>query len=365
MRLNNKSAFTLVELLVVIAIIGILIALLLPAIQAAREAARRAECISNLKQFGIALHNYHSARKSFPAGAIINPADASDVYATANTSLLPYFEDSALHSIYNPNKPWESQADGVAGVVIRVFKCPSSTAPNPFIDPLFSDWAKDGVLGITEYSYSMGYTDSFCVKKSGGPGKVPKSQRGMFSPAFGASIRQITDGTSKSIAMGDAAGGPNWLVCRKQSAPPNDVTKWTARCTVGNWQKSSSGEIPDASMGWIIGEPNNDFYISQLGSRSSIFACTIEPMNKSPVTETYLNLAFYGAEATAMEMLPNYECKASFAGGQHAVSNFRSDHPGGCNFLMADGSVAFITESIDIAAYRARSTIAADDIFSD
>jgi prepilin-type processing-associated H-X9-DG protein len=88
-------------------------------------------------------------------------------------------------------------------------------------------------------------------------------------------------------------------------------------------------------------------------------------MNKSPVTETFLSLAKYSSEAQLMDLSPTYECKASFEGGQHSVSNYRSDHRGGCNFLMGDGSVAFLNESIDIAAYRYRSTIAAEDIFSD
>lgn len=358
---GHIKGFTLVELLVVIAIIGILVALLLPAIQSAREAARRASCVNNLKQYGIALHNYHSNNKSFPLGAKLKPND-SDVYATANTMLLPYFEDSALHSIYNQNRPWESQAPGVAAVVISVFKCPSSSAPNPFVDPLFVQWAKDGVLGVSEYAYCFGYTDAFCVRDGGTAGKVPRSQRGMFGLAFGASIRQITDGTSKTIAMGDAAGGPNWLVCSANAKPPNDINQWAPRCREGDWALSSNKEIPDASIGWIIGEPNSAGYKTTLGARSSIYACTIEPMNKSPVTETFLDVNSYLGEAIAARMNSNYECKASFNDGRHAVSNFRSDHPGGCNFLMADGSVTFLNEGIDIAVYRARSTIAGDEV---
>ena len=103
LRAGKRIAFTLVELLVVIAIIGILVALLLPAIQAAREAARRAQCINNLKQFGIALQNYHSSNKAFPMGAVM--LSPTQVYTNANASLLPYFEESSLHSIYNPKKP--------------------------------------------------------------------------------------------------------------------------------------------------------------------------------------------------------------------------------------------------------------------
>jgi prepilin-type N-terminal cleavage/methylation domain-containing protein/prepilin-type processing-associated H-X9-DG protein len=369
----RRAAFTLVELLVVIAIIGILVALLLPAIQAAREAARRAQCLNNLKQFGIALHNYHSSNKSFPKGAILRKDTGSpnaDVFASATTTLLPYFEDTALHSIYDQKEQWEDQKDYVAGTVITVFKCPSSTAPNPITDALLKSYAPpDGTIGLIEYAFCMGYTDAFCLRGLAEPGRVKKSQKGAFSVAFGASIRQITDGTSKTLAVGDAAGGPNWMVCGDVTlpAPPNDVTKWAPRCTVdGPFRPKPDGTgNADASIGWIIGEPNSNAFIGPLGARSSLYGSTIEPMNKSPVTHTYVDVFTLAGENIAQGVNPTYECKASFEGGKHAVSNYRSDHPGGCNFLMADGSVTFLNESIDIAAYRYRSTIAGEDVFSD
>jgi prepilin-type N-terminal cleavage/methylation domain-containing protein len=368
MKTRRCSAFTLVELLVVIAIIGILVALLLPAIQAAREAARRSQCINNLKQFGIALHNYHSTNKSFPKGAIYKN-DNIDVFASANTTLLPYFEDTALHSLYDQNEQWENQQDpdtepSVAAVAIPVFKCPSSGAPNPFTDPLLAEWSKpDGTYGVTEYAWCMGFTDAFCLVNLGEPGRVAKSQKGMFNLAFGASIRQITDGTSKSIAIGDASGGPDWLVCRAVSN-----VLGSPRCTLPAAPKPGTDEIPDATMGWIIGEVSSEFWRPQLGDRSSIYGSTIEPMNKNPVTATFMNGGQMFAENMKQRNDPSYTCHSSFdtgPAGLHSVSNYRSNHPGGCVFGMGDGSVTFLTEGIDMAAYRARSTIAADDIFSD
>jgi len=104
-----RRGFTLVELLVVIAIIGILIALLLPAVQAAREAARRMQCSNNLKQIGLALHNYHTAFRCFPAGATVSVptgCNGSDCRGTAMmVVLLPYLEQSALEQIYHPYYP--------------------------------------------------------------------------------------------------------------------------------------------------------------------------------------------------------------------------------------------------------------------
>jgi prepilin-type N-terminal cleavage/methylation domain-containing protein/prepilin-type processing-associated H-X9-DG protein len=351
---NRRSdrGFTLVELLVVIAIIGILAALLLPAIQAAREAARRSQCVNNLKQFGLALQNYHSSKNSFPQGGVM--LTISDVFTNANAALLPYFEEAALHSLYDAKRPWESQPDNVPGTPIAVFKCPSSSAPNPFVDILMNpSWAKDQRYGITEYAYCMGYTDAFCIQPDvplkPKVGRFKKETQGMFSLAWGASIRQITDGTSKTMAMGDASGDPKWQLC----TGPGCSTP----------EKDPKGQPSSAAVGWIIGEPNSNSYKPQLGPKPSIYGCTIEPMNKSPVTETFMNygqlLADYGNST------PGHYCAASYDGGKHSVSNYRSDHPGGCNFLMADGSVTFLNEGIDMNNYRARSTIAGGEVFSE
>jgi prepilin-type processing-associated H-X9-DG protein/prepilin-type N-terminal cleavage/methylation domain-containing protein len=352
---RSRVAFTLVELLVVIAIIGILVALLLPAIQAARESARRAQCINNLKQYGLAMHNYHATNKSFPPGVIMK--SATQYFTNANASLLPYFEESSLHGLYDPNVPWEKQTDGVAATAIPIFKCPSSSAPNPIVDPLLAKYAKDGIYGIGEYAYCMGYTDAYCTRPTIPPplhtaGRVHPSQRGMFNLAFGASIRQIVDGTSKTMAMGDASGDEKWRICRGAGCtnpPANDP----------------NGQPAQAAVAWIIGEPISSAFLGEVGPKSSIFASTIDPMNKNPVTESFVSMSQYGPDTVAHNNNPNHFCRASFEGGQHASSNFRSDHNGGCNFLMADGSVAFLSEDIDMTAYRARSTIGAEDIASE
>jgi prepilin-type processing-associated H-X9-DG protein len=176
----------------------------------------------------------------------------------------------------------------------------------------------------------------------------------MFNLAFGASIRQIVDGTSKTIAMGDASGDEKWQICRG------------AGCT-NSPESSPNGQLAHAAVAWIIGEPISTPYLSKVGRKPSIFGSTIDPMNKNPVTESFISMGQYGPDTVAHNTNPNHYCRASFDNppGQHASSNFRSDHSGGCNFVMADGSVAFLTEDINMTAYRARSTIAAEDIASE
>ena len=359
MMRKRQQAFTLVELLVVIAIIGILVALLLPAIQAAREAARRMQCVNNLKQFGIGLQTYHAAKKSFPPGALLK-SSANDIYASACTSLLPYFEEAALHNLYNQDKQWEDQDLTVTATPISIFKCPSSALPNPLVDPLLGNAVDATVFGVIEYGFCVGYTDAFCVKQdvpgSLKMGRIPKDQQGMFNMVNGISIRHMTDGTSKTIAIGDASGGPKWSVCHRN---PNNKP-----CAAADLVPNPLGEIPTAGMGWIIGEPSSTAFFGILGPRTGLYGCTVEPMNKFPVTDTFLDFGQYATDTLKLKDSSHY-CHASFDGGKHAVSNYRSDHPGGCNFLMADGSVAFLSESIDMNDYRARSTIAGEEVFDE
>lgn len=346
---NLARAFTLVELLVVIAIIGVLVALLLPAVQAAREAGRRAQCLNNLKQFGLALQNYHSSHNKFPPGTLMKQKQM-DFYANANAALLPHFEQANLLRLYNPNAQWEDQELGVASTVIPMFKCPSSSADNPLVDVALGTVVDESTYGLTEYAYCMGATDAFCAREGMKAGEIPTSQQGMFNLVWGASIRQITDGTSNTIAMGEASADPRWKVCH------------LAGCTEEGIAATPGGDARVVGMGWIVGEPNSTLHYAALGPRSGMYASTIEPMNKYPLTDTYVDLPQYIADYTAFKANPGHYCRPSTEGGRHSASNFRSDHSGGCNFLMADSSVSFVSEGIDLAVYRARATISGDEV---
>jgi prepilin-type N-terminal cleavage/methylation domain-containing protein len=321
-----QSGFTLVELLVVIAIIGILVALLLPAVQAAREAARRTGCQNNLRQFGVALLNHESARRALPAGAAAsfptdNPLEGL-ITATGNTLLLPYFEELAIAAEYDYEKLFLLQSLHLYRAVVPLFVCPTNGHQFVIHDVFSQNGPPIGdTFATTDYAYSHGATDSWCLSNN-----FPPHEKGPFDVGLGTKLRQITDGTSHTIAMGEAAGGEHWPL----SYGP------------GSMDPSEGGL--NADVPWLMGLPVNDFFLPVLVS--SVFGSTIEPMNKRSVTNSMMVLS--GVT----------DCRSSRDGGPHMASNFRSDHPGGGQFLVCDGSVHFITEDLDLLLYRRLSTIA-------
>jgi len=352
---RKVRGFTLIELLVVIAIIAILVALLLPAVQRAREAARRASCKNNLKQLGIAMHNYHDDFKMFPEGCIADQI-LFNYQRSAYASMLPYMDQGAIDDDYADNELWEQQNFGIEGMPIPGLLCPSNAMKSPVlltelgaalalfgVVAVDSDPAIDGVgvgYGTAGYAFCKGATDAFC-NGEGTPGAV----RGMFNIVQKTAIRDVIDGTSNTIAMGDAAGGPNWQICTGVG------------CTTPLVSGITGAEF-EANQGWLPGQPVNDLTAAVGARASSIYGCTVEVMNKNPVTETLHGDTSLGTG------IPNSpaNCLISTGGGVSTTSNFRSDHPAGCNFLFGDGHVQFLTETIDLATYQAISTIGASEI---
>jgi prepilin-type processing-associated H-X9-DG protein len=181
----------------------------------------------------------------------------------------------------------------------------------------------------------------------------------VFNIGWGASIKRITDGTSKTIMMGDASGDTRWQVCHLRG------------CTVAV-PETSTNELPYAWFPWIAGQPNSTpYYGGGKWVAVSLFAATVEPMNKNPVTDSYIETASLNSKNPAVSCADSRGAPYSYPDasgtgvGKNSASNFRSNHPGGCNFLMADGSAAFLNESIAMLVYQAMSSIAGDEVLSE
>lgn len=171
-------------------------------------------------------------------------------------------------------------------------------------------------------------------------GPIPASEKGMFNRATKIRFADITDGTSSTIAMGEAAGGSAWPLCRG------------VNCT----DPDAYGQRFPANFGWLVGQPGDEDQPSALGTNA--FGCTMERLNKWPVTDSYMAL---GGDRASQQR----DTRSSANGGLNSTSNFRSQHAGGGLFVMADGSVRFVTESVDMTVYRNSSTIGGSEIGTD
>jgi prepilin-type N-terminal cleavage/methylation domain-containing protein len=189
-----RKAFTLIELLVVIAIIAVLIGLLLPAVQKAREASSRIRCANNLKQLGLALHDYHDNNGSFPPGIVADTSDTRTGKHSGLVYLLPYIEQQSLYGRYDFASSWTAPGNlAVAQVRVATFLCPS--APNDVPDD-------GGVPGApTDYAFCKGAQAYLSASGAIQPGS------GLFDVNSRRRFADILDGTSQTFAMGEAVSG--------------------------------------------------------------------------------------------------------------------------------------------------------------
>jgi len=363
MRKRSRSGFTLIELLVVIAIIAVLIALLLPAVQAAREAARRAQCTNNMKQIGLALHNYHSSTNSFPMGSSLNWTPSYGFGGWANWSvhalLLPYMEQTPLYSAANFNFDAgldDATSDVVNSTVyltrISSFMCPSDGAA--------------GTKNINNYRGSIGTTvvQGIPSKQVSGLFSMSsqKNSYGGGNPSIGLS--QCSDGTSNTIAFGEAEVG---IEGRGNAHRGNGIS--APRSTTNfhkDWDGQDVQQKPATSLAAALSECNNFWktkppgsswgsgmkerggWFWALGGRTFTLFNTVVPPN---TTEVPWSHCYLGGCAGCV---PN---EAQF-------DNASSFHPGGSNFTFADGSVKFLKSSISRPTYWALGTRAYGEVIS-
>ena len=302
---SRQVGFTLVELLVVIAIIGILVALLLPAIQAAREAARRTQCANNLRQLGIASHNYHDTHKEFPPGAF---RDGKTYDIAQNMTwlprLLPLIEESSIAADID----WKKQvADHpqIIGLELPVIRCPSDEYVRV-----------NAQYAPTNYVACVG-TSGFTEK--GIPYIVPAPD-GLYYTDSREKMKNVTDGTSHTMAFSECRINNPWIR-RFGSTVIID-------CALRNANQRFDNNTPAGTRG--RGESWFDGTSSQTWAYN-----TLQPPN-DPLTT-------------------NHECENYSTHGNFAA---RSRHPGGVHVVLADASLRFVSDSVDIIAWRAAGTIA-------
>ena len=299
----GRHGFTLIELLVVIAIIAILVALLLPAVQQAREAARRSSCKNNLKQLGLAMHNYHDAYSTFTYGQGGDYSPMTRRRESWMQPTLPYIEQAALYDKYVDEDPEYVMHSSYTREVVPTLVCPSNPTPNN------GDFYFRGTYGANGGSYIGSFTVS--------------NGDGMFHLQSSIRFRDVIDGTSNTILFGEGVA--------RRNASPNH-TPW--------------GEV--------------GYYWGGGSTHHGGGFCTAEPPN-SVVPDCNYTCSDYESEqfpcaGNNAGSAPLVSC----TGTRHTFA--RSYHQGGVQVVMVDGAVKFISENIDLGTWQDISTRAGGEV---
>lgn len=303
-RVPQSRGFTLIELLVVIAIIAVLISLLLPAVQQAREAARRSQCRNNLKQLGLALHNYHESNQVFPMGlsdTVWGNAEVTGDGWAWGVAILPYLDQAPLFNMFNFNtNPYATTGNqALIGTSQQVFKCPSDQRPDVTDNNKGSAATGKGTAAVAVSSYqgSAGPFDGAPCVQSGIAVAADVRNTGLFRVNTSLSFRHITDGSSNVFAVGEVA----WIPSGTDATGDNcgsDRQFIYGHVTTGGGPKCDNN-----------GMNNNGFHLHARWTR--------------------------------------HKLNGPYLGTAYLERSFHSTHVGGAHFLMGDGAVRFVSENID------------------
>ncbi len=385
MSTRMRRGFTLIELLVVIAIIAVLIALLLPAVQAAREAARRAQCTNNLKQIGLAMHNYLQATGSFPQGRSQSAFQANYAGNYSNFAewgalamVLPQMEQAPISNSINFSFCGGQNYGSYTNVtswtrVINAYTCPSDTnvalggAPISTVAMAVAWGGTTYPPNINSYRGSVGTTTSVwgwttgysqCQPDPfnliGGPQPCTPFSTGMFAYYISNGIQNITDGTSNTVFFSESLVGDNQNpVATHRNNTVSNVT------TIAN----GAAIVPDASA---VSYPN--VIIPALQACTTLYQAGtgIQSSNGNRWGWGAMGISLFNTVVTPnSKQAPWNTCKSGGGGADDSnFSNAQSNHPGGVNVMFADGSVRFVKDSINPQTWMALGTKSNGEVIS-
>ena len=360
-RTNSRKAFTLIELLVVIAIIAILIALLLPAVQQAREAARRTQCRNNLKQIGLALHNYHDVNSNFPPGHVLigrsggGVGQSTPAQTTWAIATLPYIDQTAVYNNYDSNFMTTDPVNAfIRDISLSIHNCPSDPLAGqsmvPGTGPACPNCHNHTTLPPEAVSFRLSSYRGMSGKSFSNANGVPDREN------FTLSLWALRTAPAGTTGQDTDRGLLHWT-----GADPNSTTGRTGRFSTVRIRDVTDG----LSNTLAVGEYTN---LGEVRARS---ATVLTPPGSifSGTAWAYGYLYFsMGAAGTqpgpgARGLIPNYQRCLNF--GQSVLCNaaFGSAHAGGAiNFLRGDGSVIAISPNIDITLYAALASIAGGEV---
>jgi prepilin-type N-terminal cleavage/methylation domain-containing protein/prepilin-type processing-associated H-X9-DG protein len=276
---RSRPAFTLVELLVVIAIIAALIGLLLPAVQKVREAANRMSCSHNLKQIGLALHDYHDAHGWFPPGAALGPFSQAGFIIPAGVNhgfgpfLLPYIEQQALADKYRFDVSYDDPANqGVVTRQLKILQCPSAEPDRLVTEAEYPDaWSGGRYSACSDYNGIRGMDEALARPPYGLIDPVANYE-GVLTANRMVRIADITDGTSNTILVAEGAGRPKrWQAGRLVPGIYSDGSSWATAGLLHGQGSTSDGVVQPGPCA-INCTNNREVYSFHPGGANAVFA---------------------------------------------------------------------------------------------